>query len=127
MSNIIDKIDTTDIFLKTALCSAGNYLLISEGTGECIEVDSGLSLRGFDDYLVYGKAEGDFSEDEGGISQNEETGKYEVRGTDGEFIGSCDNADDALRLAVKTWGITAETHDEINETVKEAWAVENKE
>ena len=120
--SIINKIDTTDIFLKKALCSAGNYLLISKETGNCIEVDSGLSLCGFDDYLVYGKAEGDFSESDWGISQNEGTEKYEVRGEDGEFIGSRDTAADALRLAVNTWGLPAETHDEINEKVLEAWA-----
>ena len=119
--SIINKIDTTDIYLKKALCSAGNYLLISKETGNCIEVDSGLSLRGFDDYIAIGKAEGDFSQSDWGISQNEDTGKYEVHGEDGEFIGSCDNVTDALRLAVNTWGLPAETHDKINEKVLEAW------
>ena len=118
--SIINKIDTTDIFLKKALYSEGNYLLISKETGNCIEVDSGLSLRGFDGYFVYGKAEGDFSESDWGISQNEGTGKYEVHGEDGEFIGSCDAATDALRLAVNTWGLPAENHDEINEEVAKA-------
>lgn len=113
-------INTKELYL-TICCSPRGEQILIDAEGEIHTIEASLSLRGFpEDWLYFGKAEGDFDRTLWGIERNEDLGGFTVQNMDGVF----DSSEDALRAAVEEFGITAEDHDELIERVADLAAQE---
>jgi hypothetical protein len=107
--------DTTALYLAITTEPFGAQIFI-DSQGNVHTVDASLSHRGLlEDWLYFGRAEGDFDRTDWGIGWNETFGGYTVRDMDGVF----ETANDALRAAVAEFGITAEQHDDLIRRVDE--------
>lgn len=112
-------INTKELYL-TICCSPRGEQILIDADGEIHTIEASQSLRGFpEDWLYFGKAEGDFRRSEWGIRWDEEKNGF-VADMDGVF----DSSEDALRAAVEAFGITAEDHDDLIDRVADLVAQE---
>lgn len=116
-------VNTTELYLTICCAPFGTQILI-DAEGEIHTAESGLSLRGFpEDWLYFGKAEGDFDRSDWGIDWNDDRGGFVVEKMDGVF----DTQENALRAAVEYFGLDANTHDELNDKVSKLLGESQKE
>lgn len=101
--------DTEALYLAICTERAGTRLFV-DSDGAVHTTEGSLSLRGFpDDWLYLGRAEGDFLDDDWGISREGEG--FVVAGLHGRF----EDRETALRAAVEAFGLPAEISDALIE------------
>lgn len=77
------RMDTAKLYLEICTRPFGTHLWV-DGDGAAHTADGSLSLNGFpEDWFYFGRAEGDFNRDGGGVRREGET--FAVQGLDGRF------------------------------------------
>lgn len=102
------RIDAEKLYLAICTEPFGTRIFVSED-GDIHTIEGSMSLRGFDGWLYFGRAEGNFNRDDWGVGSEGEA--FAVEGVDGRF----ESPEDALRAAVEAFGLPAEIRDDLIE------------